>query len=226
MLNKLSSPAHNVAALSTFSSSHSMIIIYTPCDPPFGPVDHRWSCDILRANSTRRLFSYTSLSLPAWTIPSYPRLPAKERAMSPSKKHVDIIDTDAGEGSSSAATPSTSAVATPRDVLIAKRPLQSSYKLPSSVRFFLVATISFAISSMGYSFINEFTKGELATVMRTLETEKEIAVMIAWRLTELAIGWFANFDSVDLAALNLLSHSPTVWPTKFSSIVFFYCCEH
>lgn len=126
--------------------------------------------------------------------------------MSPSKKHVDIIETDAGEGSNSA-------VADLRDASNAKKLAQSSYKLPSGVRFFLVATISFAISSMGYSFINEFTKGELATVMRTLETDKEIAVMTAWRLTELAIGWFANFDSVDLAALNLLSHSPTVRPS-------------
>lgn len=109
---------------------------------------------------------------------------------------------DAGEGSSSAA-------ATIRDippVLIDQR----KSPLPSLLRFPLVAVLSFSLSSLGYSFINEFTRGELATVMRTLDTSRELYIMTGWRLAELALGWFANFDSVDLAALNFLSHSPTV----------------
>ncbi|KAF3770011.1 hypothetical protein M406DRAFT_231144, partial [Cryphonectria parasitica EP155] len=92
-------------------------------------------------------------------------------------------------------------------------------QLPSLFQFPLVAILSFSISSLGYSFINEFTRGELATVMRTLETPREVGTMAAWRLTELALGWFAHFDSIDLAALNLLSHSPTFYlMTAFYSL--------
>lgn len=115
-------------------------------------------------------------------------------------KQTNVVD--AGEGSSSAA------VTMPNipPVLVEER--KSS--LPSLLRFPLVAILSFSISSLGYSFVNEFTRGELATVMRTLDTPHEVYIMTAWRLTELALGWFADFDSVDLAALNFLSHSPTV----------------
>lgn len=109
---------------------------------------------------------------------------------------------DAGEGSSSAAV----AMREIPPVLVE----QQKSSLPSFLRFPLVAILSFSISSLGYSFINEFTRGELATVMRTLDTSREVNIMTAWRLAELALGWFANFDSLDLAALNFLSHSPTV----------------
>lgn len=109
---------------------------------------------------------------------------------------------DAGEGSSSAA------VATREIPPVLVEQQKSS--LPSFLRFPLVAILSFSISSLGYSFINEFTRGELATVMRTLDTSREVNIMTGWRLAELALGWFANFDSLDLAALNFLSHSPTV----------------
>ncbi|KAJ4391395.1 hypothetical protein N0V93_005012 [Gnomoniopsis smithogilvyi] len=112
---------------------------------------------------------------------------------------------DAGEGSSS----SSAAVATREIPAVLVDQRKSS--LPSLLRFPLVAILSFSISSLGYSFINEFTRGELATVMRTLDTTREVNIMTAWRLAELALGWFANFDSVDLAALNFLSHSPTFY---------------
>ncbi|KAJ0109191.1 hypothetical protein J7T55_009522 [Diaporthe amygdali] len=120
-----------------------------------------------------------------------------------SSKQVDAVDTDAGEGSSSSL-----AVAKPESTAA---PAERRSTLPPVLQFPLVAILSFSISSLGYSFINEFTQGELATIMRTLETPRELGIMTAWRLTELALGWFANFDSIDLAALNLLSHSPTFY---------------
>lgn len=124
--------------------------------------------------------------------------------MSPTKQ-ADIVEADAGEGPSSDAA---SSLATNKqlDAALAQR----KYELPSVVRFLAVVAMSFSISSMGYSFINEFTRGELATVMRTSDTPQELAIMTFWRLAELALGWVVNFDSIDLAALNLLSHSPTV----------------
>lgn len=123
-----------------------------------------------------------------------------------SAKQLDVVDTDAGEGPSSSAAQEVAA--TKPESAAAPSPRRST--LPRVLQFPLVAVLSFSISSLGYSFINEFTKGELATVMRTLETRRELGIMTAWRLTELALGWFANFDSIDLAALNLLSHSPVV----------------
>lgn len=118
----------------------------------------------------------------------------------PLSKQIDIVEPDAADGLGSASNASSAVVP----------PQQRKSQLPSVLQFPLVAILSFSISSLGYSFINEFTRGELATVMRTLQTPREVGIMTALRLAELALGWFANFDSVDLAALNLLSHSPTV----------------
>lgn len=134
-------------------------------------------------------------------VPTTPVYPPSACPMSSSKQD-DAVDTDAGEGSSSSL-----AVAKPESTAA---PAERRSTLPPVLQFPLVAILSFSISSLGYSFINEFTQGELATIMRTLETPRELGIMTAWRLTELALGWFANFDSIDLAALNLLSHSPTV----------------
>lgn len=126
--------------------------------------------------------------------------------MSPLSR-LDVVEPDAGEGSSSGNT-SVAISKQPESAMPAPTPRNSG--LPAVLRFPIVAILSFSISSMGYSFINEFTKGELATIVRTFETPREVGIMTAWRLTELALGWFANFDSVDLAALNFLSHSPVV----------------
>jgi hypothetical protein len=132
-----------------------------------------------------------------------------------SAKEVDDVKKDVGEGSSSSAA---QAVAVTKSEG-ADSPAERRSTLPPVLQFPLVAILSFSISSLGYSFINEFAPGELATVMRTLETPRELGIMTAWRLTELALGWFANFDSVDLAALNLLSHSPTVSLPALRSLV-------
>lgn len=128
--------------------------------------------------------------------------PAIDCAMSPTSR-VNVVEPDVGEGPSSGA----SVAVTKREDAV---PASHNSGLPPVLRFPIVAILSFSISSMGYSFINEFTKGELATIVRTLEAPRELGIMTVWRLTELALGWFANFDSVDLAALNFLSHSPVV----------------
>ncbi|PSS03807.1 hypothetical protein BD289DRAFT_420249 [Coniella lustricola] len=115
----------------------------------------------------------------------------------------DVTATDAGLESKNGVDLSNAVVERSASALAQRRS-----KLPSIIQFPLVAILSFSVSSLGYSFINEFSRGELATVMRTWSTQREVGIMTAWRLIELALGWFANFDSVDLAALNLLSHGP------------------
>ncbi|KAI5465554.1 hypothetical protein BGZ63DRAFT_107838 [Mariannaea sp. PMI_226] len=80
--------------------------------------------------------------------------------------------------------------------------------LPVMVQFPLVTVLSFVMASLGYSFLAEVTKGDLATVSRTQESWEEVAVLAGWRVVELALGWFGKLDSLDVAMLDLLSHGP------------------
>lgn len=83
--------------------------------------------------------------------------------------------------------------------------------LPPPLRFPLAATLSFAVASLGYSLLGEVTKGELAAVSKSQETWEEVAVLAGWRLIELAIGWFGELDSLDVATMDLLSHGPALY---------------
>ncbi|KAH6687147.1 hypothetical protein F5X68DRAFT_206871 [Plectosphaerella plurivora] len=90
-------------------------------------------------------------------------------------------------------------------------PVAKRSKLPAGVQFPLLSLISFSISSLLYSFLNEWTGSELANVGKSLDSWVEVGVLASWRITELALGWFGNFDSLDLAGLNLLAHGPTMY---------------
>jgi len=83
-------------------------------------------------------------------------------------------------------------------------------KLPPAAQFPLAALLSFAMASLGYSLLGEVTKGELASVSRSQDTWTEVSVLAGWRLVELALGWYGQLDSFDVAALDLLSHGPSV----------------
>jgi hypothetical protein len=87
---------------------------------------------------------------------------------------------------------------------------QPKTKIPASLQFPLATTLSFALASLGFSLLGEFTKGELAAVSRSQDTWAEVGVLATWRVIELAIGWFGKFDSLDVATLDLLAHGPSV----------------
>ncbi|KAK5990017.1 hypothetical protein PT974_08280 [Cladobotryum mycophilum] len=106
-----------------------------------------------------------------------------------------------------AATPRTKTRARPT---IAKDE-QVGARIPTVVQFPLVAVISFATASLGYSVLGELTKGELATVSRTQETWEEVALLATWRIFELALSWFGKLDSLDVAMMDLLSHGPSIY---------------
>ena len=55
-------------------------------------------------------------------------------------------------------------------------------KLPVWAQFPLATTLSFAMASLGYSLLGEFTKGELASVSRSQDTWGEVAVLAGWRV--------------------------------------------
>ncbi|KAK3944645.1 hypothetical protein QBC46DRAFT_157740 [Diplogelasinospora grovesii] len=87
-------------------------------------------------------------------------------------------------------------------------------RLPEPIRFALVVVLSFTLSALAQSFLGEWTGGELATIARQPESRTEVAVLTAWRILELALGWFGNYDGYDLAALTLLSHGPGAYLTS------------
>ncbi|KAK7428476.1 hypothetical protein QQZ08_004914 [Neonectria magnoliae] len=86
--------------------------------------------------------------------------------------------------------------------------LARSSALPIAVQFPLLAVLSFCMASLGYSLLGEVTKGELAAVSRSQDTWTEVGVLAGWRGIELALGWFGKLDSLDVAMLDVLSHSP------------------
>ncbi|GAB1320623.1 hypothetical protein MFIFM68171_10833 [Madurella fahalii] len=91
----------------------------------------------------------------------------------------------------------------------AKTSLSRRARLPGPARFALVIILSFALSSLGQSFLAYWTRNELASIARPTDSRTEAAVLAAWRLFGLALGWFGDYDGYDLAALALLSHGPT-----------------
>ncbi|KXH39723.1 hypothetical protein CSIM01_07743 [Colletotrichum simmondsii] len=92
-----------------------------------------------------------------------------------------------------------------------QHPRKQRSHLPKALQFPLVTVLSFSISSLCYSFLSEWSRGELAGISKSLDTWGEVATLAGWRIFELALGWFGNFDSYDLAALNLLAHGPPVY---------------
>ncbi|KEY70262.1 hypothetical protein S7711_04370 [Stachybotrys chartarum IBT 7711] len=83
--------------------------------------------------------------------------------------------------------------------------------VPVVAQFPLAAIMSFAAASMGYSLMNELTGSELSAAIRTQDTWAEVGVLATWRLFELALGWFGNLDSIDVATMDLLSHGPSLY---------------
>ncbi|KAI1144458.1 hypothetical protein F5Y05DRAFT_364752 [Hypoxylon sp. FL0543] len=84
-------------------------------------------------------------------------------------------------------------------------------KLPQLIQFPLVAFLSFALSALGYSLSWRYTKGPLVPHARVLDTWSDWGLVVGWRIFELALGWFGNFDGYDITALNLLSHGPVLY---------------
>ncbi|KYK60166.1 hypothetical protein DCS_01301 [Drechmeria coniospora] len=84
-------------------------------------------------------------------------------------------------------------------------------KVPSPLRFALATAMSFVIASLGYSIVSELSEGELASLSRRQDTWGELAMLVSWRITELAVAWIGNLDGLDVAAMDFLSHGPTLY---------------
>ncbi|KAI1413694.1 hypothetical protein F5Y13DRAFT_27788 [Hypoxylon sp. FL1857] len=84
-------------------------------------------------------------------------------------------------------------------------------KLPQLIQFPLVAFLNLSLTALGYSLTWYYTKGPLVPHARVLNTWNDWGLLVGWRIFELALGWFSNFDGYDITALNLLSHGPLLY---------------
>ncbi|KAL1628141.1 hypothetical protein SLS56_005961 [Neofusicoccum ribis] len=81
-------------------------------------------------------------------------------------------------------------------------------RLPGYVRFPLLVVLSFATSMSLLSAASEFMDPQLRAVSRSANEDVKIVSSIALKLTELSLGWFGNFDDIDLVSLSVLTHTP------------------
>ncbi|KAI2639454.1 hypothetical protein GGS26DRAFT_268264 [Hypomontagnella submonticulosa] len=86
-----------------------------------------------------------------------------------------------------------------------------SSKLPQLIQFPLIALLSLSLTTLGYSLSWTYTKGPVAPYARILSTWSDSGIVMGWRVFELALGWFGNYDGYDITALNLLSHGPLLY---------------
>jgi hypothetical protein len=80
-------------------------------------------------------------------------------------------------------------------VLTQPKPAVAS-KLPTTLQFPLVVLLSFSTSVVLFSAASAFTGLELATVSSRIENTWEVLAFPAWRIFELAVGWFMRFDGM------------------------------
>lgn len=67
-------------------------------------------------------------------------------------------------------------------------------RLPGWIGFPLAALLSFGLSAGLYSFVPDFTGYELATVSRSLNEPWQIAGLLLWKFTAIAVIWTAGLD--------------------------------
>ncbi|KAI0118785.1 hypothetical protein GGR51DRAFT_497628 [Nemania sp. FL0031] len=134
--------------------------------------------------------------------------PSSEREEPPSTAVSSISDSDSKDAQKPATTVTISKIEAPTLDHARSKPRS---KLPKAVQFPLVAILSLAISELGYSLSWPYTQGVLATHARLLGTWEEVGAIMGWRLFELALGWFGDYDGYDITALNLLSQGPPLY---------------
>ncbi|KAI2642639.1 hypothetical protein GGS21DRAFT_498873 [Xylaria nigripes] len=116
-------------------------------------------------------------------------------------------DDKVAEVSSTAATPSSKMEGSHFD----SAGSELGSKLPTPIQFPLLVILSVAISVLSYSISWSLTQKSLFAHARFIVAWPEVGAIGCWRLFELALGWFGNFDSYDITALNFLSHSPPLY---------------
>lgn len=61
-------------------------------------------------------------------------------------------------------------------------PNRRASRLPASLQFPLIVLLSFSFASLGYSFLNESTRGELSAITKPPESSFEVTILALWRM--------------------------------------------
>ncbi|KAH6850284.1 hypothetical protein B0I37DRAFT_110448 [Chaetomium sp. MPI-CAGE-AT-0009] len=116
------------------------------------------------------------------------------------------------EAAAEAANAATASSARPESISVGKSealPPKRAARLPGPARFVLAVVLSFALSSLGRSFVDHWSNNEMGSIAREITSQTEQSVLVGWKLLGLALGWYAGYDGFDVAALALLAHGPT-----------------
>ncbi|CAI6092067.1 hypothetical protein V2G26_013626 [Clonostachys chloroleuca] len=105
----------------------------------------------------------------------------------------------------------TAELAVPKEITAVAKGHAARPTLPTQAQFPLAVALSFVTAGIGYRVLGELTNNELAAVTQAQDTWGEVAVLAGWKVFELAVGWFGNLDSLDVATMNLLSHGPVFY---------------
>ncbi|KLU87518.1 hypothetical protein MAPG_06517 [Magnaporthiopsis poae ATCC 64411] len=84
-------------------------------------------------------------------------------------------------------------------------------RLPHVLRFPIVIILSLGWSAVGYSLISQWTTSDDVAAFGRVMSQGEMMLLLAWRVSELCIGWYGNYDGYDLAALSTLAYGPTLF---------------
>lgn len=99
----------------------------------------------------------------------------------------------------------------------------STSRLPNYLRFPLLVTLSLTASSLSYSLASEYIAGDFASVSRRLNNPWEVLGLLAWRASELAVGWYCGYDGG--SSLSLEQDNGTHSVTKESTLRPSLCCH-
>jgi hypothetical protein len=83
-------------------------------------------------------------------------------------------------------------VVVPREVPAAA--LAPRSRLPNWLRFPLLVITSFSFSTVLLGLTSRFMRGELKAISRSLNEDWQVAAGLGWRVVELAVGWFGEYD--------------------------------
>ena len=83
----------------------------------------------------------------------------------------------------------------------------TSMSYPRPLRFPTAVILSFALSASMYSFAADATDYELAGVSRRIDETWQVGGLLGWKVVELAVAWFRDYDGM---YLNFLISSLTV----------------
>ncbi|KAL2271734.1 hypothetical protein VTJ83DRAFT_1105 [Remersonia thermophila] len=84
-------------------------------------------------------------------------------------------------------------------------------RLPNPVRFALAVILSFALETLGRSFVDHQTGNEAAAISIEEPEGLELWGGVWWKLFGLTLSWLSGYDGYDVAALTLLSHGPATF---------------